>query len=265
MGIAGVRLRGVVKRYGRFRLEVGELEFARGTNLIVGPNGSGKTTLIKVASGITFPDRGVVRLVDDGGRELDPRSAADKISVVLEDVELPPLKVRDLVEAYLGESASEAAREYGLGGVLDKRYDDLSSGFKKRVQLAIGLAADADVFLVDEPLANIDPGFAPIIRERLEELSRRKVVVIISHQELGYEPDRVVLLDDGKVKYQGPGRDPYAARIRLLVRVGGERRYVSLGEANRLLVERGLAIERVDVLSMTEALMEASREEGKAG
>lgn len=265
MGVVRAELRGIVKRYGRFTLNIPKLEFVRGTNLIIGPNGSGKTTLAKIASGIAYPDRGVVRYFMDDGSSVGPEGMLGRISVILEEVELPPITVADLLEAYMDRSVDRRSvvEAFGLEEVLNKRYRDLSSGFKKRVQLAIGFSARSEVVFVDEPFTNIDPSFVPSLRKMLMDMSREKIVVVISHQDLGYVPTKIVLLENGRIVYDGLGEKVYMLRTRIRARVDGEVLRVNLQELNKLLegCERRTVIEEVDTVNLVEAIMEEARKE----
>lgn len=262
MEVREVRLKGIVKKYGRFTLSIDSLSFEKGTSLVVGPNGSGKTTLIKVASGLVLPKKGSVQYILDRGGAAPPEEVAEKVSVVLEEVELPPIRVYDLLEAYIGDriKVNEVIEEFELGGVTGKRYNELSSGFKKRVQLAIGMSRDPEVLFIDEPFTNIDPYFVPRLRGLLKEMARDRIVVVISHQDLGYVPDKIVLLNEGRIVYEGPGQEAYRARVKLLVRAGNKLAKTGIDEVNHLLEEEGsrLRIEDVEVENLVEKLMGGS-------
>jgi ABC-type multidrug transport system ATPase subunit len=191
------------------------------------------------------------------GSIVPPERVSGRVSVVLEEVELPPIRVYDILEAYIGGGGIDrAVEEFGLEDVVDKRYSELSSGFKKRVQLAIGFSRNPDVIFIDEPFTNIDPYFVPRLRDLLKDAARDRVVVIISHQDLGYVPDKVVLLNEGRVVYEGRGPEVYRGRVRLLVRTASGTVESSVDEINSMLerIGCGARIEGVEVVGIVENL-----------
>lgn len=145
--------------------------------LLRGPNGCGKTTLLRIISGTLAPDAGVVTL--------PPRVAS-----LTAPVSLPPLPVRDLV-------ADEELRvSMGLDGLADQLPSDLSSGQRQRVGIAALLCEDADVYLADEPFANLDENSRYLVFQALEERTRGRGLLVVHHgdEDLDNRFDRVVTL-----------------------------------------------------------------------
>jgi len=147
--------------------------------VIVGPNGSGKTTLANVLSGHLFPTSGRVVL-------------PERISAITLPLAFPPLLVRELVD------------DTGLLGALnllreaDTYADELSSGQQQKLALALALSREADLYLIDEPLANLDPGTRSVAMNLLIERTKGKSLVVIMHGFEEYHAlfDRVVDIAD---------------------------------------------------------------------
>lgn len=176
-----VRLRAVTVRYDADApAEVAVPDFElRGAErvLLRGPNGCGKTTLLHVVAGTLAPDTGTV--------ELPPRVAS-----LTAPVNLPPLPVGELVPDAGLRSA------LGLDGLTDQLAANLSSGQRQRVGVAALLSEDADVYLADEPFANLDEhGRDTVFRELLRRTDGRALLVVHhGDDDLDGRFDRVVTL-----------------------------------------------------------------------
>jgi len=139
---------------------------------IVGPNGAGKSTLLRVLAGLVAPRGGTVAL---DGRDLstfDRRALARRVAVVPQIFDTVfPLTVREVVAlgrtARLGlfgrvsgddtAAVDRAIADLDLGSLAERRIDTLSGGERQRAVLAMALAQDADVLLLDEPTSHLDP------------------------------------------------------------------------------------------------------------
>lgn len=158
----------VVKLDGKRALEVPRFEVGPGEHiLLVGPNGAGKTTLLHVLAGLLAPDE---------GRVWRP----ERVVAVTLPLALPPLSVEEIVgdHALLGV--------LGLAGYAKKRASDLSVGERQKVAIAAALARDADLYLLDEPLANVDEASKPIIMELIHKNVKGKSLVVVMHGESDY-------------------------------------------------------------------------------
>lgn len=145
--------------------------------LLRGPNGCGKTTLLHIISGTLAPDAGVVTL--------PPRVAS-----LTAPVNLPPLPVRDLVPDARLRDALE------LTALADQLPTDLSSGQRQRAGVAALLAEDADVYLVDEPFANLDQHGRDLVLRALLARTAGRGLLVVHHgdDDLDTRFDRVVTL-----------------------------------------------------------------------
>ncbi|MCK1798037.1 ABC transporter ATP-binding protein/permease [Streptomyces sp. XM4193] len=178
---AQVRLRGASVRHdprSATEVRLPDFELAAGEKVLLrGPNGCGKTTLLHVLGGTLAPDTGAVTL--------PPRVAA-----LTAPVNLPPLPVGELVPD------AELRGALMLDGLLDQLPANLSSGQRQRVGVAALLGEEADVYLADEPFANLDEhGRDTVLRELVERTAGRALLVV-HHGEEGLDVrfDRVVTL-----------------------------------------------------------------------
>ena len=189
---------------------------------LVGPNGAGKSTLLRALAGLIRPAAGAVTLdgVDVGTIARD--ALARRIAVVPQLFDtLFPFSVREIVglgrTARLGLFARPAPADgqaidraldvEGLTALADRRVDSLSGGERQRAVLAMALAQEADVLLLDEPTTHLDPSHQRDLLRHLAALARDRGVVILAvlHDlNLAALADRVVVLDAGAVAVDGP-------------------------------------------------------------
>lgn len=206
---------GLALRDISFRLVEGEKV------VLLGANGSGKSTLLKLLNGLVFPSAGSYRFCDDEmtAARLRERAWARRFrqEVVLlfqqPDAMLFNPTVRDEI-AYgprkLGRSDSEArvaywASELGLQSVLDKPPFSLSGGEKQKVALAVVLALDPKVILLDEPSANLDPRTVGWL---IDFLLDTKATVVASTHNLSMAAEFgkrcLIIGEDRRLAYDGP-------------------------------------------------------------
>ncbi len=199
--------------------ERAEIELAPGMTAIVGHNGAGKTTFVKLLLGLYRPDSG--RITYDGHdlRELDRASVRAATSAVLQQFVRYQLTLRENVT--LGGAAPdkpddrvrEALERAGIAETAARLPDgwetllgpdvggtDLSGGQWQRLALARAFFRDADLLVLDEPTAALDPLAELAVFERFVELARAKTAVLISHR-LGMArlANRVIVLREGRV------------------------------------------------------------------
>ena len=151
--------------------------------LIVGPNGAGKTTLANILAGYLAPDEGEVVL-------------PAKRSCVTIPIEFPPIKVQDLpIEKRL-------LRAFSLEGFEEELADNLSAGQKQKLAIALALSQDAELFVFDEPLNNIDLESMDVVMDYIIERTRGKILIVIMHGGEKYYKlfDRMLTLENGSIK-----------------------------------------------------------------
>lgn len=177
---------------------------------LVGPNGAGKTTLFSLLAGFLQPSSGEFRLFGEGGEQLSPGRGA--ISILPQDArflnQIPVFRHFTWYARLMGFSPPEAEeearrvlKEVDLLEAGNKQGDQLSHGMHKRMAIAQTLIGSAEIVLLDEPTAGLDPAQARNVRELVRGLKGRQTVVVSSHNldEIADICDHVVILDKGKV------------------------------------------------------------------
>jgi ABC-2 type transport system ATP-binding protein len=151
--------------------------------VVLGPNGAGKTTLFRTIAGILEPYSGDV--VFDGENVTTSRDVRTRINYLSHYNAVPEeMTVRDALTFYAniqGGSAEEVLSLLHLEELRDKRVSDLSEGQKKRVSVAKVFLQERDLYLMDEPTSNLDPGYSKEIRDILLRLSTDKIVLYSTH------------------------------------------------------------------------------------
>lgn len=210
---------------------------------LLGPNGSGKTTLIKLASGILKPNRGEVRHDGLCLSELKRKSIARRVAVVPQQFSIPFAYTASEV-VMLGRvpflkpfaEESEADRQLvsgalelvGINKLGERRFDELSGGERQKVILAMALAQQPKLLLLDEPTVHLDITHQVEILELVRSLNReQELTVIAAMHDLNLAAlyfDRLILLKEGRVQADGTPtevltediiRDVFSASVRV--------------------------------------------------
>jgi len=144
-----------------------------GCTALIGPNGGGKTTLLRLAAGLLRPSTGQVLFEGAGLHECARRDIAQQIALVPQNLEIPfSFTVQQIVEQgrtpYLGMFGGLSARDRiatecaieltGIGPLRHRIFNELSGGERQRVKIALGLAQEPKLLLLDEPTQNLDFG-----------------------------------------------------------------------------------------------------------
>jgi ABC-2 type transport system ATP-binding protein len=200
---------GLVKRFGtRDALRGVSVSASEGERVaVIGPNGAGKTTLLSILGGIQRPDEGSVSLPGgDVGWVPQQPSLYGKLTVA-ENLRLfARLERCTDVEAAVERMLDQT----GLADRANDQVSVLSGGNRQRVNIAIGLLAEPDVLLLDEPSAALDPRQRERLWEFLLALESQGTAVIYSThdvQEAERHADRVVVLADGELLFAGSPRE----------------------------------------------------------
>ncbi len=190
---------------------------------LVGPNGAGKTTLLRAISGLTAPERGEIRIDGRSVAAMRPRQRARSVALIAGDAEMPyGTTVREVVatgryafrswwdwsqsDADL-EAANSALESVGLGAFGERDFETLSSGERQRAWLALALAQDAGLVLLDEPTSHLDPRHALETMRAIRDLARgttTALVVLHDLNEAAAIADRVAVLGDGRLLICAP-------------------------------------------------------------
>jgi len=200
-------------------LSVREGEFL----VLVGPSGCGKTTTLRSVAGLETPTEGAIRIdgADVTGR--DPRER--DVSMVFQNYALYPhktvrgnlafpLAVRKVPDETIEKRVAATARSLGIEELLDRKPGQLSGGQQQRVALGRAIVREPTVFLMDEPLSNLDAKLRVRTRREIAALHRRvgKTTVYVTHDQaeamtLG---DRIAVMRGGRVQQVGPPEHLYA-------------------------------------------------------
>ena len=217
-------LSGLVKRYGattaveRVDLEVGEGEFVA----LLGPSGCGKTTTLRMVAGFVEPTEGRIAIA---GRDVTraPPHGRDT-GMVFQSYALFPhmsvaqnvafgLEMRKVGRAEREARVTEALRLVRLEGLADRLPRQLSGGQQQRVALARALVVNPAVFLLDEPLSNLDAKLRAAVRLEIRSLQRRlgQTTLFVTHdqEEALTMADRLVVMEKGRVRQVGSAEELY--------------------------------------------------------
>ncbi|MGW4651235.1 ATP-binding cassette domain-containing protein [Kitasatospora sp. NPDC004289] len=194
------------------------LRFEAGCSVLLGPNGAGKSTLLGLVASALTPASGQVSLDGlDTSRAKDRKEYRRRVGWLPQQVRpVPGLQVREQA-AYAGwlkglsrgeawEKSARALEQVGLSSLADRRSSELSGGQLRRLGIAQTLVHQAELVLLDEPTAGLDPVQRGVFRELIAELRHLTSFVVSTHQteDLAEIYDEVVLLDRGQVRHQGP-------------------------------------------------------------
>jgi iron complex transport system ATP-binding protein len=217
-----------VRRSGRTIL--GPIDWAVGDGerwVVVGPNGSGKTTLVHVASTYLWPTTGAVEVLGETIGRVDARELRRRVGYAgagLETAIDPGLSALDVVvtarhaalapwwhEFTDADRARAAALldEIGAGGLTDHAFGTLSTGERRRVQIARALMPDPDLLILDEPGASLDLGARETLVRDLGRLAGRAAprgLVLVTHhvEEIPWGFGHALVLGGGRAIAAGP-------------------------------------------------------------
>ncbi len=188
--------------------------------VLLGPSGGGKSTILKVISGIEKADSGRILLADRDITNIPPRDR--NVGMVFQDYGLYPhmnvfeniaygLEARGMPKAEIATRVKESADRLGLTPLIDRVIVDLSGGEQQRVSLARALAKNAEVYLFDEPISNLDPKLRAQARRDIIMLHRMKqkpsLYVTHDQNEALAIADRIAIIAQGKLQQVGTSND----------------------------------------------------------
>jgi multiple sugar transport system ATP-binding protein len=220
-----VEVRGLKKTYhGDVRAVDGvDIETREGEYLVLlGPSGCGKTTLLRTIAGLEQPTEGDVLIGGNVVNGLPPR--ARQVAMVFQSYALYPhktvlqniafpLKAEKMPKEERENRARWAADLLGIEKLLDRKPRQLSGGERQRVALARALVREPSVFLLDEPLSNLDAKLRASARDELKQFQERvgTTTIYVTHDQaeamgLG---ERIAVMYEGRVRQIGPPRDVY--------------------------------------------------------
>jgi multiple sugar transport system ATP-binding protein len=227
-GAAGERIRldAVTKRYDDLiAVEEFSLEIEPGELLVLlGPSGCGKTTTLRMIAGLETVTSGTIAIGEQDVTQTLPQNR--DVSMVFQSYALYPHKtVRGNLRFPLGKTDLTAAKKTGkveevaalleISDILEKNPDQLSGGQKQRVAVGRTIIREPRVFLLDEPLSNLDAELRVQTRAELHSLQGRlgTTTVYVTHdqEEALSIADRVVIMNDGRIEQVGTPEEVYTA------------------------------------------------------
>jgi multiple sugar transport system ATP-binding protein len=200
-----------------------DLETREGEFLVfLGPSGSGKTTLLRMIAGLEAPTAGEILIGGKVVNDLTPRER--RIAMVFQSYALYPhltvykniafpLKAQNVPKKLHKEKVEWAASLLGIGALLDRKPRELSGGERQRVALARAIVREPSVFLLDEPLSNLDAKLRLSAREELERFHRRigTTTIYVTHDQVEAMAmgDRIIVLNKGVVRQFATPKEVY--------------------------------------------------------
>ncbi|MDX8351456.1 sn-glycerol-3-phosphate ABC transporter ATP-binding protein UgpC [Cognatiyoonia sp. IB215182] len=222
--MAEIELRNVTKRWGsfvgvkEFNLTIADQEFL----VLLGPSGCGKTTTMRMIAGLEDASGGDILV--DGNRinDLDPKDR--DVAMVFQSYALYPnmnvydnirfpLKVRGVPQSEHDARVKRASAMVELDDFLHRKPAELSGGQRQRVALARAVVREPNVFLMDEPLSNLDAKLRVSTRAQIKNLSHelKTTTIYVTHDQIEAMTlaDRVVVMNKGVVQQVGTPTDIY--------------------------------------------------------
>ena len=214
--MAALRFDKVRKVYDNGKVAVAGASFtvADGELLVlVGPSGCGKSTLLRAIAGLDTISAGTIEIDGRVVNDLAPRER--DIAMVFQNYALYPhmtvaenlafgLRLRGLPRAEIDQRVADAARMLGLDELLDARPRRLSGGQRQRVALGRALVREPKVFLLDEPLSNLDAKLRVAMRVEIARLHQRlgATMIYVTHDQIEAMTlgQRIVVLNDGEIQ-----------------------------------------------------------------
>jgi len=230
--MASVELNGVEKRFGAFTaLERLNLTIQDGEFLVLlGPSGCGKTTTMRMVAGLEEPSAGEIRIGDRVVNDVLPKDR--DVAMVFQNYGLYPhmtvadnigypLKVRGITGDARTRRIQEAAEKVELGPLLHRKPRELSGGQRQRVALARAIVRTPQVFLMDEPLSNLDAKLRVTMRAEIKHLQHELGVttVYVTHDQIEAMTlaHRVAVMNAGRIQQLATPEEIYDRPANLFV------------------------------------------------
>ena len=222
--MTGIRLEGITKKWGSYvgvdnqSLEIRDKEFL----VLLGPSGCGKTTTMRMIAGLEDPTEGEIWIGDRMVNDDLPRDR--NVAMVFQNYGLYPhmsvfdniaypLKVRNIEKPSIRGLVEKAAKRVELSDFLNRRPKELSGGQRQRVALARAIVRTPNVFLMDEPLSNLDAKLRVNMRVELKHLSHELKIttVYVTHDQVEAMTlaDRVAVMNHGRIRQLGTPDEIY--------------------------------------------------------
>jgi len=230
--MASVTLQEITKQYedvtavDDMNLEIRDGEFIT----FVGPSGCGKSTTMETIAGLTLPTEGAINIGDRDVTDLPPKDRG--ISMVFQNIALFPhmdvyenisfgLRLRKYDQEEIDRRVEEAADVVQLEGMMERMPKEMSGGQRQRVAIARAIVREPEVFLMDEPLANLDAELRVHMRTQLQRLHREldTTIIYVTHDQAQAMTmsDRIAVINGGVLQQVAPPLECYNEPANLFV------------------------------------------------
>ncbi len=222
--MARIELHNIQKKYGavwgvrNVNIDIADEEFI----VFLGPSGCGKTTTMRMIAGLEEPSEGEIRMDGEVMNEIDPRHR--DVAMVFQGYALYPnmsiyenirfpLRMRRIPKEQHHEMVKRAAEFVELTDYLDRKPGALSGGQRQRAALARAIVREPQVFLMDEPLSNLDAKLRQAMRVQIKHIQRELKIttVYVTHDQVEAMTlaDRIVIMKSGEIQQIGPPDEIY--------------------------------------------------------
>jgi len=222
--LAKVRLKGVTKRFGdviavnQLTLDAAEREFL----VLLGPSGCGKTTALRCIAGLETPDEGEIYIGDRLVNDLDPKDR--NVAMVFQSYALYPhmtvfknlafpLENLRVSKDEIDKKVQQVAGLLRIETLLNRKPRQLSGGQRQRVALGRAIVREPQVFLMDEPLSNLDAKLRVYMRAELKKLQKDIGIttIYVTHDQVEAMTmgDKIAILNEGVLQQTGAPHDIY--------------------------------------------------------
>ncbi|MHA2054334.1 MAG: ABC transporter ATP-binding protein [Candidatus Hodarchaeales archaeon] len=222
--MVSITLKNTIKKFGKvevlkdINLEIKNKEFM----VLVGPSGCGKSTTLNIIAGLEYVTNGQVLYDEHDVTELPPNDR--KVAMVFQSYALYPhmnvyenmsfgLKLAKTSKEEIRERVNNAANILGIEDLLDRKPKELSGGQRQRVALGRAIVREPTVFLLDEPLSNLDAKLRVEMRAQIKKLHRQVGItfVYVTHDQVEAMSmaSRITIMDKGEIQQVGTPDDVY--------------------------------------------------------
>ncbi len=222
--MANINLHGITRSWGSFvgvddiDLEIKDKEFM----VFLGPSGCGKTTTMRMIAGLEEPTAGKISIDSEDVTDVDARDR--DVAMVFQSYALYPnmsiyenirfpLRMRGVAKEQQDALVRKAAEMVELGDLLDRKPKALSGGQRQRAALARAIVRQPKIFLMDEPLSNLDAKLRLSMRGQLKHIQRQlqTTTVYVTHDQIEAMTlaDRIAVMNKGKIQQLGTPDEVY--------------------------------------------------------
>ncbi len=268
--MANVELKGVSKSFGAqtvlhdIDLTIADGEFV----VIVGPSGCGKSTLLRIIAGLEAPSAGDVLIEGESALDLSP--ARRGVAMVFQSYALYPhlnvydnmafgLRMAHRPEGEIRAAVNKAAHLLGIETLLQRKPKELSGGQRQRVAIGRAIVRQPRLFLLDEPLSNLDAALRVHMRHEFARLHRElaTTLIYVTHDQIEAMTlaNRIVVMNGGRIEQTGTPADIYDVPQNLFVAgfLGSPRMNLIAGEV-AALSDMGVRVRLVSGETVTAAV-----------